>query len=160
MIWPVSWRFLILSKLGLSLSTIAFLMAPCFRAHNFESIPLILRSVAYDLTCFIKFFDLSKLGLNCVYSSCLGVPPGMIISCLGVPCFSCLGVPPGMVISCLGVPPPMISCHEHVGVPPGMNPLAYMTRWAVVNNQRNLGHYSWLETTSILLFFFQSLINS
>ena len=46
-----------LIKLGLSLSTIAFLMVPCFRAYNLESIPLILKSVAYDLTCFVQVFD-------------------------------------------------------------------------------------------------------
>ena len=50
-------KVLILVKRGRSLSTIAFLMAPCFRAENLESIPLILRSVAYDLTCFMKVFD-------------------------------------------------------------------------------------------------------
>ena len=46
-----------LVQLDLSLSTISFLMLPCFRAKKFESIPLILRSVAYDLTCFMKVFD-------------------------------------------------------------------------------------------------------
>ena len=52
-------KVLTLSKLGLSLfepglslSAIAFSMVPCF-----ESIPLILRLVAYELTCFMKGFD-------------------------------------------------------------------------------------------------------
>ena len=57
MILPVSCRLLILVELALSLSTIAFSMLLCFRAPNFKSIPLILRSVAYDLTCFMKVFE-------------------------------------------------------------------------------------------------------
>ena len=51
-------------KLGLSLSTIAFFMVPCFRALNFESKAMILRSVAYDLTCFMKVLILVKLALS------------------------------------------------------------------------------------------------
>ena len=49
-----------MSKLSLSLSTIAFLMVSCFRVSNFEAEAMILRSVAYDLTCFMKVFDLGK----------------------------------------------------------------------------------------------------
>ena len=50
-------KVLIMVKLALSLSTIAFLMLPSFRAQSFKSIPLSLRSVAHDLICFMKVFD-------------------------------------------------------------------------------------------------------
>ena len=50
-------KVLILVKLGRSLSTIALLMAPCFSAYKIESKAMILRSVAYDLTCLMKVFD-------------------------------------------------------------------------------------------------------
>ena len=56
-------KVLILVELGLSLSTIAFLMVPCFRAENFESKAMILRPVAYELPCFMQVFLLVKLAL-------------------------------------------------------------------------------------------------
>ena len=51
-------------KLGLSLSTLAFLMVSMF-----QSIPLIFKSVAYDLTCFMKVFSFGYTLSTFVYNS-------------------------------------------------------------------------------------------